>query len=534
MFGTQFYPTPEELAKECLSPFIDKLTAFKSFRVLDPSAGSGSMLDAYLELLKIEVEAWNKESEERFQEYRKKTGKVPFHSSYRDVDREVGAARSLCFAIELDGDLQSVLLGKGYQVIDSDFLQHQTRNHFNLVAMNPPFQSGAKHLLHAWETLSFDNLVCILNAETIRNPYTFERQRLADIIKENGFSVEFKQSAFSNAERKTDVEIAIVKMSKQIQKNIFDPVDLDRMDEATLMGDEIPDINALAKPDVIGNLVKQYNATLEEYIEYRRAARKMAQFERLWDWHAATRGGYTQGSARKVDDKENDAKQYQVFVEELTRAAWHTVFRLTNMKGKMTSSIQEQFEENRNKVGSMAFNESNIYTVLELLIQNTNRMMTDCVLEVFDYFTKFHEDNRVYHEGWKTNDIFEVGPKVVLPGIMTREYGKPQINYSRRENTADIDKAMCFLSGKQYGSVKTIYQAVNEHAENIASDLQVGYSDKFESEFFTCKIFKKGTIHLVFKDKKLLSRFNQLVAKERGWLKAWQQKNAKKTDLIAA
>jgi len=39
-----------------------------------------------------------------------------------------------------------------------------------------------------------------------------------------------------------------------------------------------------------------------------------------------------------------------------------------------------------------------------------------------------------------------------------------------------------------------------------------------ESEFFTMRFFKKGSLHLTFKNEKLWETFNRVVAAERGWL----------------
>ena len=45
--------------------------------------------------------------------------------------------------------------------------------------MNPPFSNGDKHLLKALQMQEKGgNIVCLLNAETLRNPYTESRKEL--------------------------------------------------------------------------------------------------------------------------------------------------------------------------------------------------------------------------------------------------------------------------------------------------------------------------------------------------------------------
>jgi len=424
MFGEQFYPTPLKLAKTIIGNLPQCDTHFKrrNYAVLDPSAGSGAFLDAFVEFYTGDLYEWEK-------------------------DRELAKAKSMCQAIEIDADLQSVLMGKGYTVVDSDFTRHKSFRHYNVVLMNPPFAKGAKHLLHAWDNLWFDNLACILNAETILNPYTHERQRLVSIIEENGFHVDFMQSQFSDADKKTNVEIAVVYMAKKQQKNIFDPVVGDGI-EFVPIGDTIDDINELAKPDVIGNLVRQYDATIQEYVEFRRAARKMARMEKLWHWPSQNHNDIPdRATSISGSSSMSDQLQFDNFTQRLTSAAWNTVFNVTGMMGKMTADVQKQFAENQQRAGALAFNEQNIYNIIEALMQNTGAMMAQCVYDVFDYFTKYHDENKVHFEGWKTNDAFEVGRKVIVPYAVSMGYsGRMSVRYERSQNVHDIDRAICFLS----------------------------------------------------------------------------------------
>ncbi len=75
--------------------------------------------------------------------------------------------------------------------------------------MNPPFADGAKHVLKAWEILFDGEIVAILNAETLKNPYSKERKLLFKLIEQYG-EVEYLQQIFAgvDAERQTNVEIA--------------------------------------------------------------------------------------------------------------------------------------------------------------------------------------------------------------------------------------------------------------------------------------------------------------------------------------
>ena len=95
---------------------------------------------------------------------------------------------------------------------------------YDLVVMNPPFENGAKHLLKALEMQSRNggSIVCLLNAETIKNQCTNERITLNRILQDNNAKIEFVQNAFVDSERKTDVEIALIKVQlPQQEKHSF-------------------------------------------------------------------------------------------------------------------------------------------------------------------------------------------------------------------------------------------------------------------------------------------------------------------------
>lgn len=69
--------------------------------------------------------------------------------------------------------------------------------------MNPPFSQGAKHLLKALALQSNGGMVlCILNAETIKNPYTNERMALKQKLNEYNANIDFISGAFESSEHR--------------------------------------------------------------------------------------------------------------------------------------------------------------------------------------------------------------------------------------------------------------------------------------------------------------------------------------------
>ena len=89
---------------------------------------------------------------------------------------------------------------------------------WNTILMNPPFSNGDEHLLKAISLAekTGSTIVCLLNAETIRNPFSNKRKALLQKLKEYHAEYEYVQNAFASgtsAERHADVEVVIISLS---------------------------------------------------------------------------------------------------------------------------------------------------------------------------------------------------------------------------------------------------------------------------------------------------------------------------------
>ena len=67
-----------------------------------------------------------------------------------------------------------------------------------------------------------------------------------------------------------------------------------------------------------------------------------------------------------------------------------------------------------------------------------------------------------------------------------------------RQNLNDIDRAMAFLEGKKLESVPcTAVRALEGHLKACGDDFS---GVLFESTYFEMRCYKKGTLHMYFKD----------------------------------
>lgn len=470
----EFFPTPTNVIRQLIAPITDRLG---TSMILEPSAGKGDILD-YL---------------------------VEYH----------GIAKGNVYAIEANPELQFVLAGKGYRVLESDFLAFNEPYSFNLIIMNPPFSKGVDHLLKAWDVVAPGGAVCcLLNAETLRNPHTEKRRLLARLVAEHGYARALGQ-AFTGAPRPTDVSVSVVVLNKPETER------LGVLDDATFDTDAPEreaafDAAPLARRNMIQSLVDQYNAAVALVKQRDDINQRLAFYLKS----VADESLYKQDKAPSLNDQ----------LAEIKDTFWSYIFRRTRLGSAATSKFVGEFDQMRQQNASMAFTVDNITAVLELLMTNYNDIIKRCIVDVFDQITQFHEKNKVHTEGWKTNKSWRINRKIIVPwGVEYNKWGWSFAHY-KREFYTDLDKACCFLAGTDYetlrrryhvgvpgvdGPARTIEDAISDH---IHGKTTAAWDDKFESEFFSIRVYKKGTVHLVFKDEALWARFNQAAAEGKAWM----------------
>lgn len=114
--------------------------------------------------------------------------------------------------VEIEPDFQKILKGKGYKLVYDDFLTFEADKHYDLIIMNPPFSNGDKHLLKALEMQeNGGEVIAIVNAETIRNPFSNRRKELVKLLEEYNAEISYLPSEFTSADRTTNVEVAMIK-----------------------------------------------------------------------------------------------------------------------------------------------------------------------------------------------------------------------------------------------------------------------------------------------------------------------------------
>ena len=187
-----FYPTPEWLVEKMLKMVAkDSHASWSISEILEPSAGKGDIVQAI---------------------YQSPTMKTMVEHSRSSVYQQINID-----TIENSKPLASILKDvTGIKPIYDDFLSFDTHKLYDLIIMNPPFSEGDKHLVKAIQLMTkvkshSGDIVCLLNSKTIHDKdLSNMRKSLHQLLELYEAHVEFLESPFEDAERKTGVDVALV------------------------------------------------------------------------------------------------------------------------------------------------------------------------------------------------------------------------------------------------------------------------------------------------------------------------------------
>lgn len=481
MINKDFYPTPKNIIKKMLQPFEGDLLKkkYRDYWIpgklwLEPSGGKGDIID-YL---------------------------IKTDSRY---------SSTIIHTCEIEPDLQAILRSKErVQLVGDDFLQYDTPYRYDFIIMNPPFSAGIKHLLKAWELLDHGgHLICLLPKTNLINQYSAERtlvnQIIIDQTKKGLASIEDFGECFKDAERKTGVEVVCIRLQKEKYKGF--EIDTSEMEKENFTMPEDPAKNQLEVRNVLENYANRYQASINAYKDLLTAWKKFNACAKLF------------GNTNYLEILGKG--DFNQFVTTLNANAWTKVLNdMQDFNNYLTTKVKKQFLQKFQDQKNMAYTKKNMVALVEMLFLNQEKILNDCREEVFDLMTRYDIKNRVHVEGWKTNDNYKVNRKVILPNIISQGWnGKLEVRYGRgRDEIMDIDKAMCSIMEFKIEKIKTIYHTLENHLKENVAHTGALSNNEVESTFFKIRYFKKGTIHIYFKERFLWEEFNLIVCKHKGWI----------------
>jgi hypothetical protein len=507
----EYYPTPLHI----INKMVDGIDFNYISSVLEPSAGEGH-------LVKIVAD------------------KMDYKHNNYSHDRKKYNPDIDC--IEINENFRHILKGKGYRVIHDDFLTLDTYKQYSLIVMNPPFSNGDQHLLKALEMQkSGGNIVCLLNAETLKNPYSNRRKELTQKLDEYNASIEYIQNAFYDAERKTDVEIALIKIHiPEAEKSSYIYEQL-KQEKPIIEAEQPDEYYSLVHNDFIKAIVGQYKLEIKAGINLINEFNAMKpvilrSFEKNDKGEYVSKQSILELTVDNPHNSDGDYPSINTFIKRVRHKYWKALFDNKEFTGQLTGNLRQDYYNRINELVDYDFSLFNIYTIKLEMSKNMVQGIEDTILNLFDefshkyYWDKDNSANIHYYNGWKTNSAWKINKKVIIPLSCYSWSGYLDYMYKVREKLEDIEKVFNYLDGGLTANVNLV------DSLKLAQDY--GDTKKIPLKYFNISFYQKGTAHIEFTNLELLAKFNLYASQRKGWLppsygkKAYKDMNSEEKMVI--
>lgn len=492
MLSKDYYPTPKSIIQKMLSG----LDFAMIHSILEPSAGKGDIVEAL-------------KAEEKY------TNRLCVKNNF-DID-----------CIEADQNLQHILKGKNLRVVHDDFLTYDSMKEYDLIIMNPPFSNGCKHLLKALEMQQRNGgaIVCLLNAETLKNQCSNDRMTLVRMLEEYNAKIQYIQDAFMDAERKTAVEIALIKVqlpSVEKQSFILDGLQKTKKEKEYTCSDS----TYLAENDLFKSIVDQYKMEVEAGIQLIKEYNAMSPFI-LYSFGKDDETGETiqkSGCILSLDlfcnkDKYRNTLSVNGFIREVRGKYWSALFDNPKFIGQLTDNLQREYY---NRIEELKDYDFSLYNIYQLKLDMTGKVVKgieDTIISLFEELSNKHHyydemsKNIHYYNGWKTNKAYIINKKVIIPlNAWDSIWGRFTLTGYKgvMEKLQDMEKCFNYLDGGLTEAVDLV--------QSLQFAEEYGETKDIVLKYFTVSFYKKGTCHITFTNNELLKKFNIFGAQHKGWL----------------
>lgn len=511
----QFYPTPPALAAKMLEGLdMDYVET-----VLEPSAGKGDLVRAIVDKKRM----------------RNSYGGNKLDVDCCEIDPYLRQILRYNFSVERLQEVDPSGTGRyipeaeiirhtDLHIVHDDFLTYRSGKEYDLILMNPPFAYGDKHLLKALDMQKDGGLViCLLNSETLRDPYTPNRQLLAKRLKELNADVSFVEDAFSSAERSARVDVAIIRVHIPMVKH--ESTIWTRMKKAQEQEEHIPDpeLKALISGDYIDQAIQLYNTEVAACLELIREYRALVPY--MQPTLSPDAGKYGSGILvlKVAGDSQLDSLSQNRYMRAVRAKYWKALFNNEKFIGRLTSQLRERYQKTVDRMADYEFSAYNIRQVLVEMNAEMNQGVEDAIMSLFEKLTVEHSwfpecsTNKHYYNGWSTNKAHKIGKKCIVPEDMFYHYC-----FRGSNDEIDTHKAYSVLSDLE----KSFDYLGGETPEGYSLDacLQLakdgGKTKNIQLKYFAIDIYKKGTTHIKFypETMPLVERLNIYASQKKGWL----------------
>lgn len=485
-FIDDFYPTPTPLIERMLEGIkLDEVE-----EIIDLGAGRG------------DISEYITKARER--------------GSYRHYRRSASID-----VVEINPDLQAMLRGKGFRLVHDDILTFDTHKVYDLIIANFPFSIGAECLQKALSLLerSGGHLRCIVNAETLKNPYTKLRKTVKRKLEDLGAEIEYLPGEFTSADRPTKVEGALIKL--YVERPEAPSIILDSLRKAKEVEAEDERPAALVGTDYVTALIARFNVEcragikmIDEYFALRPLITD--RIKREDEEH-----DYSKPLIElKVEGAHTSKRSFiNTYLSGVRYKFWALLLNDPRFNGLYTSNILNELNSKLTELKGYDFTLFNIQALIEEMRGKIVEGIEQSILSLFDKLTRkfaynesIQNGNVWFYNGWKSNKAHKVNRKVILPmnGISAWSF-KKQLDYHIHEELRDMVKVFNYLNENRADVRLLVGNAC------ASADRREDFRG-IDLRYFEVSFFLKGTAHIKFTDQRLLDKFNIFAAQRKNWL----------------
>ena len=536
MGDDQFYPTPGHLAGK----MVAGIDWSKIETILEPSAGKGDLLmaaakafasnseydrkrkgldadcieiDPYLQ--QILAYNFSDESISGLRESHSELDRKRFSLGFTHANKE--ALKKLNRQIE-------PVQATNMRIVHDDFLTFRGQKKYDLILMNPPFAEGDRHLLKALELQKNGGcVVCLLNAETLRNVRTKTRQLLQQKLQKYGAKITFVPNAFKDAERTADVDVAIVRVIIQCDASDTKSDIYERMKKAAEQEYQEHEHTALISGGFIEQLVQQFDIEVASGLGLIREYEAMRPYILDKIPTESNSGSYSKPILTLcVGDKTiySGAENINRYLKATRWKYWYALLNNDKITGKLTNKLQQEYRESVDKMQNYDFSLFNIQKVIAEINCQIFTGVKESIMELFDRLTAEHswypesKKNIHYFNGWATNKAHKISKKSIIPGngvFSSYSWKRDSFDeYHTFSLLSDVEKVFNYLDGRMTEDVdlRKVLRTANA----------IGQTKNIQCKYFKVDFYKKGTVHIKYTDQAIIDRLNIYAAQSRNWL----------------
>jgi hypothetical protein len=189
----------------------------------------------------------------------------------------------------------------------------------------------------------------------------------------------------------------------------------------------------------------------------------------------------------------------QECVVRLRREAWWYIYRQTRVWEICSIKQREELEKEAREGDLPEVTELNVLAFLEKLQASLPDMFEQALKEVFDWL----RPQRGWGGEYKTNNRFAIGRKVILGYCVDETWrGRFDVYYGKRQHLQALDNVFHLLDG----------QGVSRYPHDLVTAMnatgQKG-GQACETDYFRCKWFRNGNLHITFKRIDLVTEINK-------------------------